>query len=218
MNSYSKCEERIIDPNSKYQFIDSTLDTLISIQRNELEIQKSDGSSLVNILYVYKKSIIDYECSLQVINNFQESKKTKIKESIASVVDYLISSIKLKREVLSIINNSNIDMSRLDDRVSDLKIQKDEIDRKLIRVSISLITGSRFEESDNPKFDFFKVPNDKRLYYLGITTDERSKILKKMNDIFSKDDSNKNILILLIVPTEFLSFSNKNLISLENIN
>jgi hypothetical protein len=109
-------------------------------------------------------------------------------------------------------------MSRLDDRVSDLKIQKDEIDRKLIRVSISLITGSRFEESDNPKFDFFKVPNDKRLYYLGITTDERSKILKKMNDIFSKDDSNKNILILLIVPTEFLSFSNKNLISLEKIN
>ena len=103
INSNSKCVEQTLDVNSKYQFIDSILDTLISIQKNELEIYKSNGSDLVNILYVYKKSIIDYECSLKTINSFQVSQKTKIKESIPTIVDYLSSSIKIKKEVIKLI-------------------------------------------------------------------------------------------------------------------
>lgn len=217
MDSFSKCLEKSINPDSKYEFVETMIETLSSIQNYETEIYKTRKDEVTNILYVYKKSIIDTECSLQTINTFLQSKKIKIKQSIPVVVDYLNSRIKYQKEIINLFNMKNVDMSRLSDRMSDLKIEKDEIDENLSTVVTTILTSTRFEESDNPKIKIDKIPKERSIFYLGITSDERRKILDKLNKTFTKEDTNMRILIGLLIPTQFLSFENKELISLEEI-
>jgi len=217
VNSYSKCFEKTINPDSKYEFVETMIETLSSIQNYETEIYKTRKDEVTNILYVYKKSIIDTECSIQTINTFEQSKKVKIKQSLPVVINYLNSRIRYQKEIINLFNMKNVDMSRLSDKVSDLKIEKDEIDENLSTVVSTIMTSTRYEESDNPKFKIEKIPKEKTIYYLGITSDERRKILDKLNKTFTKDDTNMRILIGLLIPTEFISFTNKELVSLEDI-
>ena len=217
VNSFSKCLEKSINPNSKYEFVDNLLDTLISIQSNETEIYENRTSQMMNVLYVYKKSVIDTDCSIQNLRLFEQSSKVKIKEKIPEMLDYLNSRNNYQREVIRLLTSKNIDFSQIDDKFSDLKIEKDEIEKKLNSVIFSVLTGTRFEESDNPNFRFEKISKEKRNNYLGVTTSERVTILKKIGENFGNENSNMRIVRGLYVVINYLTFDNKELISLEKI-
>ena len=217
---YSRCDYSVKDVNSKYEFTDKVLDLLISVQKNEDEIFKNKDSSVVNILTSEKRSILDDECFIYIISQFKDSDKIKIRESVPKILEYLNNRILYQKEIVDIFNmRYGSDSVRLNDRFSDIKIRRQDNDTKnLLDVTVSLAMSTRFEQSDNPTVDISKFNKDVLFNKLGITTHERTVLLKKISDNFvTNKNSNQNILIGLILPIELLSYKNKETTSLEKV-
>ena len=215
-NSYSMCFDKVENTDSKYEFIDKVLNLLISIQNDEKEMYQNRNKDLTTMLYYHKKIVANNDCSLLIMSHFKESKKIKIKASLPAIEDYLVSKNIWEKEVINALNPST-SPANIEDKFSDLKLQKDEIDEKLLKLTTALVTGTRFEISDKPHANIDNIQNEKIIYWLGVTTDERRKILKKFSENFAQDSSNINILIGGIPLETFLSFKNSEVISLENI-
>ena len=140
-----------------------------------------------------------------------------IAESAEKIITYFRERIKWEQDAIDLyktgIYSSNINLA---DVVSDLRIDKTRIDDNLSIISSALITSTRFDFESKSSLSNKKATKDK-IYYLGITKEERTLLLKKIIKDFSDEITNANIIATIIVPIEFIGFSNKELISLEEI-
>jgi hypothetical protein len=226
-NSYAQCDIKKIDVNNKYLITMEILDIIDLINVNEGRLEKSSKSeNRVDLLYAYKRQNIDYLCAIDKINYFKTTDKEGIKKGIIYLEKYLNTKVtwnkklqKTEEDYLS----SNSDLSKFENSISDLKIEKDEFPKQLASVTRSLPLYIYFEESDDLSIDYQKISTIKKSF-IWVTRKERNNLIDKCANIFKRSEKEMsegiatNIFIGLSIFVEStLSFKNNNIVHKEDI-
>ena len=222
-NAFADCEIKKVNPSSKYEFINTTLDALFIDDKDRTEsqnISKDKSLGIVDNLAILKKSVLHNQCSLEALNNFNFTNKEKIKSSLNHVKKYLIARNQFNQELIDILNGKELgDAVSMNNHFADLKVYRDEeLLKKEEDADSAISIAAQFEQNDDLSVDFSAIKKEERYYTLGITDAERRLLINKIAEQAKYDQLHvTTLLVALSLFVQEISFENKKTISLDTI-
>lgn len=219
-NSFAKCYDTVNNVNSKFEFSELIVDTLIQLQGNWKEIAKSESSNVIDAMVAHKQLILDAQCSLNKVSKFGKSTKSNIKTSAPKVTKYLNHLVRYNQNHLDLLSGKFANSPSVqNEKISDHRIDARALQTEMVELSSALVLSTRFEQSDKPSFDLGRIPQNERYNYLGITNIERAKLIEKMlNKLELVSDDKQTIFFHVIyLPVELMTFNDKKIVGLDEI-